>query len=78
MNGRDIVLHGREVRVHDKEGHYIVWMVVEPIRQSLQLRLPCSCIQKVAGGVAVVDGVVHPVGLALKHANAVVELVDYR
>lgn len=63
-----------EIAVDDQEGHDIVRMVANPGGDFVELAEISSGIEEVAACVATVNGAVHVVGLALNHADTIVEL----
>lgn len=68
LDGRGVVLGGDavgEVAVDDEEGDDVVGVFFDPADERLEFGLPGAGVEEVAAGVAVVDGVVDPVGLAL-------------
>lgn len=60
-----VVSHSDVVTVDNQERHYVVWMRLDPLPNSLQLGLIGSSVQDIAVGMTVVDGVVHIVGFTL-------------
>ena len=75
-----VIADADEVTVADEDGDDIVWVGLHPGGNVCKILLRGACIEQVAGGVAVRyrirSGVV--VGLALQHADAIVELVEHR
>lgn len=76
---RGIIADADEVAVADEEGDDVEWVGLHPGGNICKILLRSACVEQVAGGVAVRyrvrSGVV--VGLALQHADAVVELVQH-
>ena len=70
-----VVAHADEIGVADEDGDDVVGVRGDPLRDVCKVLLAGAGIEEVAGGVAVEDCVVDPVGLALKHADAIIELV---
>ena len=64
------------VAVTDQDGNDVEWMSPHPACYVGKIFFGCASIQKIAGGMAVVHCVVDPVGLALKHADSIIELSD--
>ena len=75
-----VIADADEVTVADEDGDDIVWVGLHPGGNVCKILLRGACVEQVAGGVAVRyrirSGVV--VGLALQHADAIVELVEHR
>ena len=76
---RGVIADPDEVAVADQEGDDVEWMGLHPGSNVCKILLRGASIEQVAGGVAVRyrvrGGVV--VGLALQHADAIVELVQH-
>jgi hypothetical protein len=75
FEGLGVVAYADEVGVADEEGDDVVGVCGDPAGDVCEVFLRGAGVEEVAGGVAVEDCVVDPVGLALQHADAVVELV---
>lgn len=74
LQGRNIVGHLPEITIANEEGHDVEWMCAHPIGDISEVRFCAASIEQVAGCVAVVNGVIHEVCLALKHTYAVIQL----
>ena len=76
---RGVVADADEVAVTDEEGDDVEWVALHPGGNICKILLRSACVEQVAGGVAVRyrvrSGVV--VGLALQHADTVVELCQH-
>ena len=76
---RGVIANADEVAVADEEGDDVEWVGLHPGSNVSKILLRGACVEQLAGGVAVRyrvrSGVV--VGLALQHADAVVELVQH-
>lgn len=70
-----VVAHADEVGVADEEGDDVVGVGGDPAGDVCEVFLCGAGVKDVTGGVAVEYCVVYIVGLALQHADAVVELV---
>lgn len=75
FEGLGVVAYADEVGVADEEGDDVVGVCGDPAGDVCEVFLRGAGVEEVAGGVAVEYCVVDPVGLALQHADAVVELV---
>jgi len=75
FEGLGIVAHADEIGVADEDGDDVVGVGGDPLGDVCEVFLGGARIEEVARGVAVEDCVVDRVGLALQHADAVVELV---
>ena len=76
LDGRHKVRDGPQVAVTDEDGHDVERVRLDPARNGGQVGLHGPGIEQVARRVAVVQGAVQHVRLALQHAHAVVELGD--
>ncbi len=75
FEGLGVVADTDEVGVADQDGDDVVGVGGDPAGDICEVFLGGASIEEVAGGVAVEDCVVDVVGLALQHADAIVELV---
>lgn len=65
LNGWNEVLDDGQVGVTDEDGEDFEGVLLQPSDNGLELRLPSAGVEEIAGGVAVVEGLVDPVDLAL-------------
>ena len=74
--GRRVILDSDKVSIADQKGDDVVRVCSQPGGNICKVRFGCTNVEKITGGVAVVDGIVYKMGLALEHTDAVVELIE--
>ena len=86
---RDVELNGCDERVaigvfvapvivSEEDGDHVEGMGFDPGSNLTEVVLHRAFIEKIAGGMAVVQRAIGVVGLSLQHADAIVELLCYR
>lgn len=72
LNGVDVILNRAKVRIDEEQCDDIIRVVLHPLSDLLQIGLQGSNVKEIARCVTAVNSVVHPMGFAREHSDAVI------